>query len=63
MAQNKMDEGEALTLIRHYGSKIAAAGGGIGGESRADIIDMADRITVLAKHMRGKNSLYLRDEQ
>ncbi len=62
MAQSKMNEGEALALINHYGRKIAGASGGVGGCSRADIIEWAGRVAALAKQMRGKNSSYLRDE-
>ena len=64
MAKSKPDEGETLNLIHYYGEKIATARCGIGtGASRSDIIEWAGRVTALAKQMKGKNSLYLRDEQ
>jgi hypothetical protein len=64
MAKSKMDEGETLNLIHYYGQKISTAQCGIGADaSRSDIIAWACRVATLAKQMKGKNSLYLRDEE
>lgn len=55
----KMDESEALTLIKNYGTRISQAGGGLGGTTRSDIVEWAARITELTKLIPRKNSRYL----
>ena len=59
MATKKMNEGETLALIRHYGNALSYVGQGAFSDSRAEIIANAERALQLAKSLPAKNSAYL----
>lgn len=57
--QSKLSESETLSLIHHYGGRLAHCGGGLAGATRDDLIAWSDRLAQLVRDMPAKNSAYL----